>query len=520
MHNKVGEQFVISLYGPPGSGKSRVGRELAKRLALPFFDADHEIQVRSGKTIPEIFAGDGEAGFRRCEQDILHSLYSQLEGVIALGGGALLGSPNRDLVESAGPVVSLEAPLPVLVQRLSRSPEVRPLLAGEMASKLESLVQGRAEHYASFTIRIDGSQPVAHVVQQVQSRLGVFRVRGMGDGYDVRIRMGGLDQVGQALSQRGMKGPVCVVSDDMVGPLYGERLLASLKKSGFTGRLSLIRAGEAHKNMETVQSLWQEFLSAGLERASTVIALGGGVVGDLAGFAASTFLRGVSWIALPTSLLAMVDASLGGKTGVDLPQGKNLVGAFYPPRLVLADPLVLDTLPEVELRSGMAEVVKAGMIADPGLFALCAAGWDTVRARLDEIVRRSMAVKVAIIEDDPYEQGRRAALNVGHTIGHAVELVSGFRLRHGEAVSIGMVAEARLAEANGIAVGGLAADLAGVLQGLGLPVEIPDDLDREALLAAMQRDKKRLSGSVRFALPARIGKVRVGVELPVHLGDL
>jgi 3-dehydroquinate synthase len=520
MQNRVGEQFLISLYGPPGSGKSMVGRELAERLALPFFDADHEIQVRSGMTIPEIFARDGESGFRRCEQDVLRDLYAQFEGVIALGGGALLDPENRSLVEAAGPVVTLEAPLPVLVERLRPSSEMRPLLADDLATKLESLVQRRSDHYASFAIRIDGSQPVAHVVQQAQARLGVFHVSGMGKGYDVRIRMDGLDQLGHALSRRGMKGPVCVVSDDRVGPLYGDRLLASLSKNGFAGRLSMIPSGEVHKNMETVQSLWQEFLSAGLERTSTIIALGGGVVGDLAGFAASTYLRGVPWIALPTSLLAMVDASLGGKTGVDLPQGKNLVGAFYPPRLVLADPSVLETLPEAELRSGLAEVVKAGVIADPGLYALCAAGWEAVRAHLDEIVRRSMAVKVAIIEEDPYERGRRAALNLGHTIGHAVELVSGFRLRHGEAVSIGMVAEARLAEAKGIAKSGLAADLAGVLQGLGLPVEIPAELDREAILAAMQRDKKRISGSVRFALPAGIGDVRIGVELPVLPEDL
>jgi 3-dehydroquinate synthetase len=216
----------------------------------------------------------------------------------------------------------------------------------------------------------------------------------------------------------------------------------------------------------------------------------------------------------------MVDASVGGKTGVDLPQGKNLVGAFYPPRLVLADPQTLDTLPEAELRSGMAEVVKAGVIGDPVLFDLCTRGWDALRPKLGEVVRRAMAVKIAVIEADPYESGRRAVLNLGHTIGHAVELVSNFQLRHGEAVSIGMVAASRLAVRLEIAGPGLADKIERVLKGLGLPVEIPAELDRQAVLSAMQLDKKRLDGSVRFVLPVRLGDVRVGVDVNLHQSSL
>jgi 3-dehydroquinate synthetase len=236
----------------------------------------------------------------------------------------------------------------------------------------------------------------------------------------------------------------------------------------------------------------------------------------MAGFAAATFLRGVSWVALPTSLLAMVDASLGGKTGIDLPQGKNLVGAFYSPRLVLADPLALDTLPEAELRSGMAEVVKAGVIGDPELFGLCALGWDALRVKLAEVVCRAMAVKISVIGSDPYETGRRAVLNLGHTIGHAVELVSNFQLRHGEAVAIGMVAASRLAERLEIAEPGLADKIENVLSGLSLPVEIPPELDRQAVFSAVQLDKKRLDGSVRFVLPVRLGDVRFGVDVNLN----
>jgi 3-dehydroquinate synthase len=237
------------------------------------------------------------------------------------------------------------------------------------------------------------------------------------------------------------------------------------------------------------------------------------VVGDLAGFAASTFMRGCNWVAVPTTLLAMVDASMGGKTGFDLPEGKNLVGAFYPPRLVLADPDVLSTLPERELRAGLAEVVKHGVIADPELYNLCAQGWDAVIERLPEVVRRGMAVKVKVIEEDPYEQNIRAALNFGHTIGHAVELVSKFSLLHGEAVGIGMVAEARLAERLTVAGQGLSDALEKTLSALELPIEIPKDMGRNELISAMKVDKKKAGGVVRFALPVKIGEVKVEVEV-------
>jgi 3-dehydroquinate synthase len=249
------------------------------------------------------------------------------------------------------------------------------------------------------------------------------------------------------------------------------------------------------------------------------VALGGGVVGDLAGFAAASYKRGVPWVAAPTTLLAMADSSLGGKTGIDLRQGKNLVGAFHAPRLVLSDPNTLDTLPEEELRAGLAEVVKAGIIGDPALFNKCSEGWAAVQSDWDEVVRRAMAVKIQVIEADPFEHGRRAALNLGHTVGHAVELAANFAMKHGQAVAIGMVVEAHLAERVGLAEKGLAEEIAGVLRGLGLPTEVPAGLDKRAILEGMQVDKKRAGGKVRFALPVRVGEVRVGVEVE-HLSEL
>lgn len=503
----------IFLYGPPGSGKSTVGKVLARNLALPFVDLDAEIEQEAGRSIPQIMAEDGEPAFRERESAALERVAGGQPAVIALGGGALLRERNRACAEANGDVVFLQADLETLLTRLRVDKNQRPLLAGDLETRLAGLLERRAEHYASFALRVANTSQdnPEETAAQIQQLLGRFHVRGMGQGYDVLVRPHALRDLTSWLAALNLRGPVAIVSDSNVAPLYADPVLANLRQAGYEATLLTIPAGEEYKTLETVAMLWRSFLKAGLDRRSTVIALGGGVVSDLAGFAAATFMRGVAWLCLPTTLLAMADASLGGKTGFDLSEGKNLVGAFHPPRLVLADATTLDTLPEVELRAGLAEVVKHGVIADPGLFDLCAAGYESARANLPEIVRRAMLVKIKVIEADPFESGERASLNFGHTVGHALEAVSGYRLRHGEAVAIGMVVEARLAERLGLAEKGLAARLEAALDALGLPVVIPPDLERQAILDALRYDKKKAGGVVRFALPRAIGQVQVGV---------
>ncbi len=508
------EMKHIFIYGPPGCGKSTVGRILADRLEIPFLDLDMEIEHVAGQTIQHIMKEQGEPSFRDLETAALEEAASSAASVIALGGGALLRDSNRACAESAGEVVLLETDLPTLLKRLKSESGQRPLLAGDMEEKLRTLLMRRKAHYESFILRVANiSNSPETVAWEIQRRLGVFRVRGMGGGYDVVVRRGGSRRLGEILKERSLGGSVALVADSNVAPLYSEQFVKSMREAGYETRLLTIPAGEHNKTFETIMNLWHGFLETGLDRKSTVVALGGGVTGDLAGFAASTFMRGIAWVGVPTSLLAMVDSSLGGKTGFDLPEGKNLVGAFHSPRLVLADPDVLQTLPEVEFRSGMAEIVKHGIISDPALFALCAAGYEAVKNDLINLVRRAMAVKIQVIEIDPFERGLRAVLNFGHTVGHALELVSRFRLRHGEAVAIGMVAEARLAERLGLAGDGLSIQISEVLRGLGLPVEIPHGLPRGDILKAMRVDKKKAEGIVRFALPVAIGEVQTGVEV-------
>ena len=505
---------LISLYGPSGAGKTTTGRALANELNLPFVDLDEEIEARAGMPIPEIFAVQGEPRFRELERTTLQEVLSTGQGVLALGGGALIDPASRAQVERAGPVLCLKAPLETLLARLRSEGDQRPLLAGKPAARLQALLARRADHYASFPIQLDTTNlSTERAAREAQVLLGAFFVRGMGPGYDVRVRSGLLDHLGSGLHERGLRGPIGLVSDENVALFYAPRARQSIQGQGLDVHTVVIPAGEEHKTLKTISRLWEALLQARLERGSTVVALGGGVVGDLAGFAAATYLRGVPWVVVPTTLLAMVDASLGGKTSANLPQGKNLAGAFHPPRLVLADPATLDSLPESELRAGMAEVIMHAIIDGPVLFDLCSKGWPAVRANRDEIVRRSMAVKIRIIQEDPFEQGRRAALNLGHTIGHALEVASGYRLRHGEAVAMGLVAEARLAEGLGLAEKGLADTIAGALRALGLPTEVPSGLDREAIIKGMEVDKKRARGEVLFSLPARVGEVQVGVSV-------
>jgi 3-dehydroquinate synthase len=528
----------IYLYGPPGSGKSTIGRILGQRLDLPFIDLDAVIESSAKQAIRDIFACEGEAGFRLRESAALASVSAGAPTVIGLGGGALLKPENRKLAEAAGEILCFAADAATLEARVARAPGVRPLLCTPTSDcaqppqagrgkPIAQLLSERASHYASFPHRVTVSdRPPEETADAVQAALGRYRVAGMGKAYDVYVGAGLLNRVGDIFADMGLGERTVVVGDTHTLPLYGERVAASLQARGITVSCVAIPAGEETKTIDTVASLWSAFLKAGIERGHTVIALGGGVTGDLTGFAAATWLRGVRWVGLPTTLLAMVDSGLGGKTGADLPEGKNLIGAFHPPALVLADTSTLATLPVRELRCGMAEAIKHAVIADPSLldtlphFAFCkdsdaAAACSCLSAAewLAPFVARAMAVKLRIIQQDPYEKGLRAALNLGHTIGHGIEKATHFAVQHGEAVAIGTVLEARLSEELGLAKPGLAAQLAGLFGSLGLPVTLPFGIDIAEVRAAMTLDKKKAGGKVRFALPASLGDVRVGVTV-------
>ena len=327
--------------------------------------------------------------------------------------------------------------------------------------------------------------------------------------YDILIGSGLIRQLDTLVREYAPAAAYAVISDSHVGKILGEELTQELSATGCRAELFTFPAGEWNKTRDTWATLSDRMLASHFGRDGAVIALGGGVVNDVAGFVAATYLRGVSLVQVPTTLLAMIDSSIGGKTGVDVPAGKNLLGAFHQPRVVIADPELLGSLSSVQLAAGLAEAVKHGVIADAEYFAFLEREYAAIFAKhapaLEHVVRRSVEIKAAVVSQDEREKGKRAILNFGHTVGHAIEATSKYEVLHGEAVAIGMVYEGRLAEMLGIAAGGTSKRIQTALERLNLPVERPEASKVDDLLEAMRTDKKVRAGDIRLALPRAIG---------------
>lgn len=351
-------------------------------------------------------------------------------------------------------------------------------------------------------------------------------------GATIEIAAGALDALGARVRALRPAHRVAIVADQHVAALFGERAAGAFVAAGDAEPPPLVTfaAGEQHKTRATWAALTDQLLAAGFGRDATIVALGGGVTGDLAGFVAATFMRGVPVVQAPTTLLAMIDASIGGKTGVDTPAGKNLVGAFHHPLLVLIDPRLLATLPPAQLREGLAEAIKHGVIADAAYFGWIASALREIvhgGARDDattmHLVRRSVEIKIGVVRADERETGVRHTLNFGHTIAHAIERVTAYGIPHGEAVSIGMVAEAAIAERLRLADAGLVDAIATVCDAAGLPVRLPVGVSASELIAATRTDKKSRGGQVRYALPRRLGTMAgedSGFSIPVSDADV
>ncbi len=531
----------LIITGFMGTGKSVVGQMVAARLGRKFVDTDALIEARAGQTIPEIFERQGETRFRAMEAEVCRELSEGRGWVVATGGWTLGPPDNREAVEAGGLVVCLHADVPTLVERLRRErsaerlggPDGRPMLQeADWQARLETLLAQRQPIYRSFPLGVDTSRlTMDEAADRVLALWRAFAetappdalpVMAPGGDYAVLVGEGLLDRLGPLVKGLGRWTTVALVSDDVVGPLHADRAAAGLEEAGLRVVRCTMPAGETHKTLNTVADLYAQFLAAGLDRSGLVLALGGGVVGDVAGFAAATFMRGLPLVQVPTTLLAMVDASVGGKTGVDLPAGKNLVGAFKQPALVAIDPAVLATLPAADFRAGLAEVVKAGIIGSPQLFERLETRpprsqrprrSSAPRTDLSWIIRQAVAVKVAVVEADPYERGRRAVLNLGHTFAHAFERLSDYQLRHGEAVAMGMAAATRLAVELGRCPPDAGRRIVALLRYLDLPTAVPD-YDAEAVWAAMTSDKKKQGDRLRFVLPLKVGQVEIFDDVP------
>jgi len=554
----------IVLTGFSGTGKSLVAPLVAQKLGWEAFDTDALIERAAVRPIADIFARDGEPLFRELESQALRDACSHSRAVISTGGGALLRPDNRQLMAEGGFIVCLEARPETILQRLCEGTEEepldRPLLAGPVLSgaegpdplgRIRELKAARQPLYAlaDHTVHTDGLSPEEVATEVVRAwrrrsakaladphRLQALAgtpvtpaapvpagtacvVHTPSASYPVYVEWDALFDLGRRLREAGLTRQAYLISDETVFARYGPQAEAALRQADIPVDSYSVRPGEASKSLATAAAIYDWLVEHRAERGHAIVALGGGMVTDLAGYVATTFARGLPLVHVPTSLLAMVDAAIGGKVAVNHPRAKNLIGAFYQPRLVLADVATLQTLPAREFVSGWAEVIKHAMIADAGLLAFLEENAEGI-LKLNpeptkEAIRRSVAIKAAVVSQDEREEtGERTVLNYGHTLAHALEAATGYdRLLHGEAVAVGMTAAASISRRLGLLPLELVERQQRLLERFGLPTRA-DRIDRRRIADAMARDKKVQAKAIRWVLLEGVGRPVLRDDVP------
>jgi shikimate kinase / 3-dehydroquinate synthase len=541
LEGDVGNVDRIVLIGFSGTGKTSVARGLAERLGWSTADSDAEIERHWGATIPSIFRGHGESDFRSSERAILKQLLARDRVVVATGGGAAVdpGVWDHELIGSKGTlVITLDASPETLLARLQRQAAdegaavERPLLAGaDPLARIRELKSARQSAYdrAHLTVSSDScsidevAKEIEDVARLAEGQPLIVRLDAASATSEIRVGSGAIERIGGWVRERWPQARrAWIVTDGNVGPLHAAATEEQLRASGFAVSTRAVAPGEGSKSLTTASELYDWLLGGGVERGDVIVALGGGVVGDLAGFVAATVLRGVGLVQVPTSLLAMVDSSVGGKTGINHASGKNLIGAFLQPPLVIADTAMLLTMPNRERRSGWAEVVKHAVIqrstpgGERGDLAEVLARNAARLSQLDEpatsyVVRRNIALKASVVAADERETGIRAYLNFGHTLGHAIEAAD-YRLLHGEAVALGMRAASALGVLCGTCGQSEAERIGCLLDPFDLPSSAP--LLETQVIARLGSDKKRVAGHQRYILPLDGGGVVIRDDVP------
>ena len=537
----------IFITGFSGSGKTTVGRIAARLLGWAFVDLDDEIEQTAGLAIEEIFARYGEAHFRRLERERLAAACERDMQVVSTGGGIVVDWRNRRAMERAGAVVCLEARPETLFARVERQARedaeasARPMLfAADALARIRSLKARRqfAYTHARLIVHTDDLSPEQEAMEVVRGWKDISEtnearaawdspdlaavVETSGGDYPVWVGWDIIDRLGERVIQTvGETSTTYIFTDEHVYSM-ARRAQSSLERAGIAAHIFIMPAGEQHKTLKTVELAYEWLSHRRAERGHLVLAVGGGVVGDLAGFVAATYVRGMPFAQAPTSLLAMMDASIGGKVAVDLPRGKNLVGAFYQPRLVLSDVSILRGLPARQMASGWAEAIKHGLILDEDLLADFDRQRDALMAlepqAAAELIRRSVAIKANVVSRDERETlGVRVLLNYGHTIGHAIESATGYdTYLHGEAVSVGMMGAANIALHRGLLDAEAVERQADMLRSFGLPLSC-EGVSVDAIEEAMRSDKKVSAGSIRWVLLDGIGNAVTRNDVPPEL---
>ena len=535
----ISKQNII-LGGFMATGKSSVGRRLAIVLGYDFLDLDTLIAAEEGMPISQLFTTRGEETFRALETRMVERVAGRTGCVVATGGGTIVNPRNLETLKRSGVVVALTADPDTILARIGPT-EDRPMLwGGDKRERVRLLLEQRAEAYAKADLIVDASaRTIDHVVNHILDFLTLhhviagqttvnlpsmaesFRITLGPRSHEVIIGPGLLGEVGRLVKDLGLAQTGILLTNPEDNRLFGERVVRSLADAGFTVRCVVLAEREGTKGLETLGWLYRKMAAERLERRSPVFALGGVVTGEIAGFAAATYLRGLPLIQIPTSPIAQVDTSIGGKVAVNLPEGKNLVGAFYQPRQVITDVEALVSRPARDFRAGLAEVVKIAAIRDRDLFEYLEKNVEEVLSQdlraLVRFVRRACEIKASIVEADEWETDVRSILNFGHTVGHAVEAATGYQgPNHGEAVAMGMVVAASMAVLRRICPVETLDRLKKLLQAFGLPTSLP--VDATEVLRFVRYDKKIQDRQVRFVLLKDIGdSVVASLESPDEL---
>jgi len=513
----------VVLIGFMGSGKSDIGKRLAHMLGMEFADTDAIIEQRAGMSISEIFRTHGEAWFRELEKEVVREVASKSGLVISTGGGVPTFEENIRALRSNGLLFYLRAS-PITIWKRIKDAQDRPLLdVSDRFSRILELLERREAFYrrADFVIQTDELSPeevASQITAWVDSLPDDARSVPVcldGRTYHILIGKGLCECMPNILNAAGLKEPFVLLTDECVARAQLHRPQRAFEVRGIPLSTVSLPSGEATKSFESAMRLYDALIEFGMTRDGTLIAFGGGVITDLGGFVAATYMRGISLVNAPTTLLGQVDAAIGGKVAVDHPRAKNLIGCFYQPKLVIADVETIHTLPERAYREGLAEVIKYGVIADASLFDTIKRNIDALNERdlptLSEIVARCCEIKARIVERDEHERrGERSLLNYGHTFGHAIEAATGYsKLLHGEAVAIGMIAASRMACILGVCSQDVLDEQLELLKKAGLPTSLSEagvtDISPERIYEAMALDKKRRGRMLRFILPTEIG---------------
>lgn len=529
---------ILFLTGFSGTGKTTVGRKLANNLRWKFLDIDEELTKDTGQAIKQIFADLGESGFRDLEHNKLLEAVAEDNLVISTGGGILTEPKNLHLMSATGLIICLEATISTIQKRLNSdaATKVRPMLKSDLSTEsIVKLKSSRQTLYAQadWTIHTDQLKPdlVATEISRAlhllnKENVPLFEiapeelsaiVETRTGSYPIWVSNNNLDQLGERLNKVIDTNTAYVITDQGANG-YARKAQISIESAGVKAHSLTIEPGEKHKNLVTVELIYKWLAERKAERGHVIVAVGGGVVGDLVGYVAATYLRGISIVHVPTTLLAMMDSSIGGKTGIDLQQGKNLVGSFHQPKFVLVDTNTLETLPERTLTEGWAEGIKHGLALDKSLLEDFEKNIGSLK-NLDadittEIIKKSISIKAGIVSEDEFEKlGRRILLNYGHTIGHAIESVTKYSTYlHGEAVSIGMMAAAHISASKNLLSYGELNRQEMLLQDYGLPTTYKN-LSIDKLKTSILSDKKKNHGKINWVLLNEIGKATTTPEV-------